>query len=123
METFGAVRKATYVFLEEGQEKESVVFWQVVVRDSSSSYEGKSLSAIFVEREMGCGNVNAVDASPLHRSSPLTFLVAPLQRKMMNQNQMKTAGFVFYIVVFVAQNLQLPFCPPCLLQIPTILLF
>lgn len=36
--TFGAVRKATYVFLEEGQEKESVVFWQVVVRDSSSSY-------------------------------------------------------------------------------------
>lgn len=48
--------------------------------------EGKNLSAIFVEKETGCGNANADDVCPLRHSSRWTFLVAPLQRKMMNQN-------------------------------------
>lgn len=44
------------------------------------------LSAIFVEKEMGCGNGSAASVDPLHRFSHLIFSVAPLQMMMMNQN-------------------------------------
>lgn len=105
---------------EEEQEKENVVFWGVVGKDFSSVYhEGKSLSGAFevMERHSGKGNVSA--ACLPHHSSHGTSLVAHLLRKRRSQNQMKIAGSVVCIGVFVAQNLLQPFCHlyPLLIQI------
>lgn len=75
--TFGAVRKATYVFLEEGQGKESVVFWQVVVRDSSSSYYKGQKKKKSLERPRKYAT--AQSAYSWQDSNTLTLNTIPLQ--------------------------------------------
>lgn len=124
-ESFGAVVAwETCAVEEEGQEKESVAFWRVVGRGSSSvCREGKSLSGAFEvrERHSGKGNVSAACLPP--RSSHGTSWVAHLPKRRRSQNLTTTAGSGVCTGVSAAPSRLQPFCPLYLLPIQIILLF
>lgn len=119
METFGGAMRVSAFAWEVGVGKESVVAGQVGGMGSSSSYEGKAPSVVFVGMEMDCVNGNGGGGAQPPHSSHWISSVFPPQMKMRSQNQKTTVDFAFCTDVSVAQNLLQPFYLPYLLLTQT----